>query len=49
LSLASGYGRARQRHLNRRLRLAYGLPLATLNRKDFAGFAEHGGLALIAR
>ena len=27
--------------------LAYGLPLATLNFKDFADFAEHEGLALI--
>jgi len=29
--------------------LAYDLPLATLNIKDFADFAEHDGLALIAR
>ncbi|MCO1581236.1 type II toxin-antitoxin system VapC family toxin [Crossiella sp. SN42] len=28
--------------------LAYGLPLATLNIKDFADFAEHEGLILIA-
>ena len=27
--------------------LAYGLPLATLNTKDFKDFAEHGGLNLI--
>jgi toxin FitB len=27
--------------------LAYGLPLATLNVKDFADFAEHDGLVLI--
>lgn len=27
--------------------LAYGLPLATLNAKDFKDFAEHGGLNLI--
>jgi toxin FitB len=27
--------------------LAYGLPLATLNVKDFADFAEHDGLILI--
>ena len=27
--------------------LAYGLPLATLNTKDFKDFAEHGGLSLI--
>jgi toxin FitB len=27
--------------------LAYGLPLATLNLKDFADFAEHDGLILI--
>ena len=27
--------------------VAYGLPLATLNIKDFADFAEHGGLVLI--
>lgn len=29
--------------------LAYGLPLATLNVKDFADFAEYEGLALIAK
>lgn len=29
--------------------LAYDIPLATLNIKDFADFAEHDGLALIAR
>jgi hypothetical protein len=29
--------------------LAYGLPLATLNVKDFADYAEHDGLELIAR
>ena len=29
--------------------LAYGLPLATLNTKDFKDFAEHGGLSLIIR
>jgi toxin FitB len=28
--------------------LAYGLPLATLNIKDFADFAEHDGLTLVA-
>ncbi len=28
--------------------LAYGLPLATMNVKDFADFAEHNGLTLIA-
>ena len=27
--------------------LAYGLPLATLNMKDFADFAEHEGLTII--
>jgi toxin FitB len=27
--------------------IAYGLPLATLNVKDFADFAEHDGLALV--
>jgi predicted nucleic acid-binding protein len=27
--------------------LVYGLPLATLNTKDFADFAEHDGLTLI--
>jgi hypothetical protein len=27
--------------------LAYGLPLATLNMKDFADFAEHDGLSLV--
>jgi predicted nucleic acid-binding protein len=27
--------------------LAYGLPLATLNTKDFADFAEHDGLTLL--
>ncbi len=27
--------------------LAYGLPLAPLNLKDFADFAEHDGLILI--
>jgi predicted nucleic acid-binding protein len=27
--------------------LAYGLPLATLNTKDFKDFAEYGGLNLI--
>ncbi|HXZ72058.1 MAG TPA: hypothetical protein VEH31_14495 [Streptosporangiaceae bacterium] len=27
--------------------LAYDLPLATLNVKDFADFAEHDGLSLI--
>jgi toxin FitB len=29
--------------------LAYDLPLATLNIKDFADFAEHDGLTLIVR
>src|SRR5262249_55250194 len=29
--------------------LAYGLPLATLNIKDYADFAEHDGLALIGQ
>jgi hypothetical protein len=29
--------------------LAYGIPLATLNIKDFADFAEREGLTLIAR
>jgi toxin FitB len=29
--------------------IAYGIPLATLNLKDFADFAEHDGLELIAR
>jgi toxin FitB len=29
--------------------LAYGLPLATMNVKDFADFADHDGLTLIAR
>lgn len=28
--------------------LAYGLPLATLNTKNFEDFAEHEGLSLIA-
>ena len=28
-------------------RLAYDLPLATLNVKDFTDFAEHEGLALL--
>jgi predicted nucleic acid-binding protein len=27
--------------------LVYGLPLATLNTKDFADFAEHEGLILV--
>jgi predicted nucleic acid-binding protein len=27
--------------------LSYGLPLATLNAKDFKDFAEHDGLSLI--
>lgn len=27
--------------------LAYGLPLATLNTRDFADFAEHDGLVLV--
>ena len=29
--------------------LTYGLPLATLNAKDFEDFAEHEGLTLISR
>lgn len=29
--------------------IAYGIPLATLNIKDFSDFAEHDGLTLIAR
>ncbi len=29
--------------------LSYGLPLATLNVKDFKDFAEHEGLTLITR
>jgi hypothetical protein len=29
--------------------LAYGIPLATLNLKDFADFAGHDGLSLIAK
>jgi predicted nucleic acid-binding protein len=29
--------------------LSYGLPLATLNAKDFEDFAEHEGLTLITR
>jgi toxin FitB len=29
--------------------LANGLPLATLNTKDFADFAEHGGLTLLVQ
>ena len=29
--------------------LTYGLPLATLNVKDFEDFAEHDGLQLITR
>jgi hypothetical protein len=29
--------------------LVYGLPLATLNAKDFEDFAEHEGLALVGR
>ena len=29
--------------------LAYGLPLATVNTKDFADFADHDGLALLVR
>jgi predicted nucleic acid-binding protein len=29
--------------------LTYGLPLATLNVKDFEDFAEHEGLTLITR
>ena len=29
------------------MRLVYGLPLATLNAKDFRDFADHAGLSLI--
>jgi predicted nucleic acid-binding protein len=29
--------------------LAHGLPLATLNVKDFADFGEHDGLVLVSR
>jgi hypothetical protein len=47
---ATGRGRPPgQRHMGRRLLHSYGIPLATLNIKDFADFAEHDGLALITR